>query len=100
MDKDDTLVLRSEMPGLKKQNIHISVTENDINVSGKAERAKEEKAKDYYYSERAYNSWERTVPLLVKVKSEVVKAKYQDRILEVALLRTEEAKTKKKRDKD
>jgi len=96
VDKGDTLVLRSEMPGLKKQNIHISVTENDISVSGKAERAKEEKAKDYYYSERAYSSWQRAIPLPVRVKSERVKAKYEDGILEVTLPKTEEAKAKRK----
>jgi len=96
VDKGDTLVLRSEMPGLKKQNIHISVTENDISVSGKLEKAEEEKAKDYYYSERAYSSWERTIPLPVKVKSEQVKAKYEDGILEVTLPKAEEAKAKRK----
>mgnify|MGYP001059219507 CR=1 FL=1 len=96
VDKGDTLVLRSEMPGLKKENINISVTENDISISGKVGRAKEEKAEDYYYSERAYSAWERTIPLPVKVKSEQVKAKYQDGVLEVTLPKTEEAKRVRK----
>jgi len=96
VEKGDTLVLRSEMPGLKKENINISVTENDISISGKVERAKKEKAEDYYYSEGVCSAWERTIPLPVKVKSEQVKAKYQDGVLEVTLPKTEEAKRKRK----
>ena len=43
VDKGDTLVLCSEIPGLKKKDTNISVTENDISISGKLETAKEEK---------------------------------------------------------
>jgi len=75
VDKGDTLVLRSEMPGLKKKDSKVSVTENDVSVSGKVERAKEEKEEDYYCCERAYSTWQRTIPLPVKVKSEQVKAR-------------------------
>jgi len=64
--------------------------------SGRPREPKKRKPRTITYSERAYSSWERTVLLPVKVKSEVVKAKYQDGILEVALPRTEEAKRKRK----
>lgn len=96
IDKENHLLFRAEMPGLKKKDIKISVTEHDISVSGKVERAKEEKEEDYYCCERAYSSWQRTIPLPVRVKSEEVKAKYQDGILEVTLPKTEEAKEKAK----
>ncbi len=56
VDKGDALVLRSEMPGLEKKNISVSVTEDNISISGKVERAKEEKEENCYYSERAYSS--------------------------------------------
>lgn len=96
IDKGDTLILRSEMPGVKKDNIKISVTEDDISISGKVEKAKEEKEEDYYYCERAYSSWQRVIPLPVKVKAEKAKAKYQDGILEITLPKAEEAKAKRK----
>lgn len=95
-DKGDTLVLRSEMPGVKKDDIKISVGEDEITVSGKVQRSKEEKDENYYYSERAYNSWQRTIPLPARVKSDKAKAKYEDGILEVTLPKTEEEKEKKK----
>jgi len=96
IDKKDTLIFRAQMPGLKKKNIKLSVTEDDISVLGKIERAKEEKDEDYYCCERTYSSWQRTIPLPVKVKSDQVKAEYQDGILEVTLPKTEEAKVKPK----
>lgn len=94
IEKKDSLVLRAGMPGLKKKDIKVSVTDNDITVSGKVERTKEEKEENYYYAERAYSSWERTVPLPTEVKADQVKAKYEDGILEVSLPKTEVAKAK------
>lgn len=96
IDKKDALIFRAEMPGLKKKDVKISVTEDNLMVSGKVERAKEEKEENYYCCERAYRSWERTVPLPVKIKSDKVKAKYQDGVLEVTLPKIEEAKKKPK----
>ncbi len=96
VDKGDTLVLRSEMPGVKKQDIKIAVGEDDISISGKVERKKEEKDEDYYCCERAYSAWQRTIPLPVKVKAEEAKATYENGILEITLPKAEEAKEKRK----
>jgi HSP20 family protein len=96
IDKGDTLVLRSEMPGVKKQDIKISVGEDNISISGKVERKKEEKEEDYYCCERTYSAWQRTIPLPLKVKSEQAKATYQNGVLEITLPKVEEARAKKK----
>jgi len=96
VDKKDKLILRSEMPGAKKENIKISVEEDNISISGKVEREKEEKKEDYYYSERAYSAWERTIPLPVKIKPDDVKATYKNGVLEVTLPKAKEAKAKVK----
>lgn len=96
VDKDDFLILRSEMPGVKKDNIKISITDDEVTLLGKVEQKKEEKEEDYYYSERSYSSWQRTIPLPVKIKSDKVKAKYEDGVLEITLPKVEEEKKKKK----
>ena len=96
VDKGESLVLRSEMPGVNKKDIKVSVTEDSISISGKVERKKEEKKEDYYWCERAYNSWQRTIPLPVRVKADLAKAKYENGLLEVTLPKAEEAKAKKK----
>ena len=94
VDKKDKLILRSEMPGAKKDNIKISVEEDRIHISGKVEREEEEKKEDYYYSERAYSAWERTIPLPVKIKTDDVRATYKNGVLQVTLPKCEEAKAK------
>lgn len=96
VDKGDNLVLRSELPGVKKDDIKISVTENDISISGKVEKKKEKEEENYYYAERAYSSWQRTIPLPLRIKSDAAKAKYEDGVLEITLPKTEEAKAKRK----
>jgi len=96
VDKGEDLVLRSEMPGVKKEDIKISVTEDEVTISGKVEKAREEKEEDYYYAERTYSSWQRTVPLPVKIKTDKVKAKYENGVLEVTMPKAEEAKAKRK----
>ncbi|MCD6473176.1 Hsp20/alpha crystallin family protein [Candidatus Aerophobetes bacterium] len=96
IDKKDALVLRSDMPGVKKENLKITVTDDEVSLSGKVERAKEDKKEDYYYSERAYSSWQRTIPLPVKIQSDKAKATYKDGMLEITLPKSEEAKEKRK----
>jgi len=96
IDKENVLVLRSEIPGVKKDNIKISVTDEEVTLSGKIEKKKEEKEENYYYCERAYSSWHRTIPLPVKIKSDKVKAKYEDGVLEITLPKAEEEKKKKR----
>jgi len=94
IDKEDSLILRSEIPGVKKENLKISVSDDEVSLSGKIERKKEEKEKNYYYCERAYNAWQRTLPLPVRVQSDKAKAKYEDGVLEITLPKVEEAKKK------
>jgi len=96
VDKEDCLILRSEMPGVKKDNIKITVTDDEVTLAGKVEQKKEEKKENYYYCERAYSSWQRTVPLPAKVKSDKVEAKYEDGVLEITLPKVEEEKKKKR----
>lgn len=96
VDKGDTLVLRSEMPGVKKEDVKLSVTEDSITISGKVEQAKEEKKENYYYAERTYSSWQRSIPLPVEVKPDAAKAKYENGVLEVTFPKSEKAKAKVK----
>lgn len=96
IDKKNSLVLKSEMPGVKKKDIKITVTDDEVSLSGKVEQTKEEKRENYYHCERAYNSWQRTIPLPIKVQSDKAKAAYKDGVLEVTLPKSEEAKEKRK----
>ena len=92
-DKDNVCV-RAELPGMKKEEIDLSLHNGSLSISG--ERKSEEKYKDaeVYRSERFFGRFQRTVTLPTPVAVDKVKAAYQDGILTVTLPKSEEAKPK------
>jgi HSP20 family protein len=91
-DKDSFTVV-VELPGLKKEEIDISLHDDVLTISGER-RAHEKKGKEGFRTERFYGSFQRTVTLPAAVDAKNVKASYQDGILKVVLPKAEEAKPK------
>ncbi|HEU5360620.1 MAG TPA: Hsp20/alpha crystallin family protein [Candidatus Deferrimicrobiaceae bacterium] len=88
------VVVKSELPGMKKEDIEVNLTEDSITISG--EKKKEEKVEKKGYSrlERSYGSFTRSFGLPSEVRTEEAKAKFKDGILEIRIPKTEEAKRK------
>lgn len=88
------VVVKSELPGMKKEDIEVNLTEDSITISG--EKKKEEKVEKKGYSrlERSYGSFTRSFGLPSEVRTEDAKAKFKDGILEIRIPKTEEAKRK------
>jgi HSP20 family protein len=91
----DTLTVKVELPGLKKEDIQISLHDGSLSISGerKSEKKVEENA-EVYRAERFFGRFQRTVTLPTPVNGDKVKAQYKDGILTVTLPKTEEAKPK------
>jgi HSP20 family protein len=92
-DKDN-LVVKAELPGMRKEDIEVSLHDGCLSLSG--ERKFEEKHKDaeVYRAERFVGRFQRTVTLPSPVAADKVKASYKDGILTVTLPKTEESKPK------
>jgi len=92
-DKDN-LYVKAELPGLKKEDIDISIHEDILSLGG--ERKEEAKAApaEMYRAERFVGRFQRTFTLPVPVAVDQVKATYTDGILTVSLPKTEQAKPK------
>jgi HSP20 family protein len=92
-DKDNVTV-KAELPGMKKEDIEVSLHDGALSISG--ERKSEEKFEDAetYRSERFVGRFHRTVTLPSEVKGDQVKAQYKDGVLTVTLPKAEEAKPK------
>jgi HSP20 family protein len=90
----DNVYVRAELPGMRKEDIDLSLHNGSLSISG--ERKSEEKLKDaeVYRGERFFGRFQRTVTLPAPVAVDKIKAKYQDGILTVTLPKTEEAKPK------
>ena len=93
-DKKDEIVLKAEIPGVEKENISISLSDNTITIKGESKKEEEVKEEDYYYAERSYGSFSRSLNLPAKVQAEKIKASFKDGILEIHLPKAEESKPK------
>jgi HSP20 family protein len=92
-DKDNVIV-RAEMPGMKKEEVKISIQDNVLTLKGEKKQEKEEKDANYHRIERSYGSFSRSFTLPTAVKADKVKASYKDGMLNITLPKTEEAKPK------
>jgi len=90
-DKDNVFV-KAELPGMKKEDIQVSLHAGVLSISG--ERKDEEKhgSADTYRVERFVGRFHRTITLPSQVKSDHIAAQYKDGILTVTLPKAEEAK--------
>ena len=93
-EKDDEIVVKAELPGIEKDKINISVSEGVLTLKGEVKKEKEVKEEDYFYSERSFGSFARSISLPTKVQEKKVDAKYTDGILEIRLPKAPEAKAK------
>ena len=93
-DKDNVYV-RLELPGMKKEDIELSLHDGSLSIAG--ERKGEEQSKDaeVYRAERFFGRFQRTITLPTAVAVDKVKAHYADGVLTVTLPKAEEAKPKR-----
>jgi HSP20 family protein len=92
-DKDKYTV-SVEVPGLKKEDINVSVHDGVLTVSGERKNEKTVKEGTVHRTERFYGKFSRSVSLPTAVRSDKVSAVYKDGILTVEIPKAEEAKPK------
>ncbi|MCL5096048.1 MAG: Hsp20/alpha crystallin family protein [Candidatus Omnitrophica bacterium] len=88
----DRLVVKAEIPGLKKDDIEVSLHDGTLSISGERKAEKPAADSEVYRSERFTGRFHRTIALPKPVQVEKVMASYQDGILTITLPKTEEAK--------
>lgn len=93
-EENDAIVVKAEIPGLKKEEIDISISDDAITLSGKKKDVKEVKKENFYQKEIREGSFLRTLSLPCRVDREKVKASYKDGMLEVILPKAPEEKKK------
>ena len=83
--KDNTLVTRVDLPGMKKEDVSVEVADGMLTLSGERKKEIKEEKDNYYREEREYGRFCRTVPLPKGVKADDVKATFANGVLEVAI---------------
>lgn len=92
VDRDNEVVVRAELPGVKREDIEISLTGNLLTIKGETKREEKEEKGDYYRCETSQGSFSRTVSLPAEVNEAGARARLRDGILELNLPKVEKAK--------
>jgi HSP20 family protein len=93
-EEKDTFVVKAELPGLKKEEINVSLHDGDLIISGERKHEAKSEGTEVYRAERFFGKFQRSVSLPATVAANHVKAEYKDGILTVTLPKSEEAKPK------
>ena len=94
-ETDEKVVVAVELPGIKAEDVEVSVEDSTLTVSGKREFASEVTEESYHRIERRYGSFSRAVSLPPQVDTAKVEARFADGILIVEVPKVEKAKPKK-----
>jgi len=94
-ETDSEIMMKADLPGMKMEDIDVSVEDGRLVICGERKMEKEEKGKDYVRTERSYGSFSRSFNLGVPVKEDKIRASYKDGVLEVTIPKVEPKKPKK-----
>lgn len=94
IEKKDHFLLRTEIPGIKKEDLDISVSDDSVTIRGEVKREKEEKDDRYYLVERCCGTFGRCVKLPQEIDPNKVEATLKSGILELKLPKKEVQKAK------
>ena len=83
--RDNYLVTRVDLPGMKKEDVTVEVSDGYLMLTGERKRETEEKKDNFYRSEREHGSFYRSVPMPAGVKLEDAKATFTNGVLEVSV---------------
>ena len=94
-EKEDKFVVKAEIPGMKEEDVDISVVGDTLTIKGERKAESEVKEEDYYCCERSYGSFSRSIAVPSNVDAAKIEASYEDGVLEVSLPKAPEVKPKK-----
>lgn len=93
-EEKDNYIVKAELPGMKKEDINVSIQDGELLISGERKSETKEDGAEVYRAERYFGKFQRAVSLPATVSAQEVKAEYKDGILTVTLPKSEEAKPK------
>ncbi|UCG77604.1 MAG: Hsp20/alpha crystallin family protein [Nitrospirota bacterium] len=94
INKKDKLIVRAELPGIEKEDVELSITDDTLTIKGEVRKSEEIKEDDYYLSEISYGKFSRTITVPAEVDGGKAKASMKNGVLEIVFPRTKESKPK------
>ena len=93
-ETDGDVMVKASLPGLKPEEVDITITGATLHIRGEKKEETEEEHGDYYLKERCFGSFERVLTLPVEVKADEAEASFEDGVLTLKLPKAEQVKAK------
>jgi HSP20 family protein len=84
-ETDENVIVTMDLPGIEKEDVDISIAEDELRVMAERKTETEVSEKDFHKRERSYRKFERILKLPVAVKVDEAKASLKEGVLEVTL---------------
>lgn len=84
-EKENELIVKADLPGMKPEEVEINITGDVLTVCGEKKQESEEKQPDYHYVERQYGSFRRMIQLPCKVDESAAEARFKDGVLTITM---------------
>ena len=94
-ENKDQIVLEAELPGMKPENVNISIENNVLTIHGERKFEKKDEKDNFHRVERSYGSFTRSFTLPPTVSSENAVAEFENGVLRLTLAKREEAKPRR-----
>jgi HSP20 family protein len=94
VEDKDSFIVNIELPGLKKEDLKVTVQNNILSINGEKKNEIDHKSKTFHRVERSYGSFYRSFELPISVDPSKVQAEFKDGVLRIELPKSDSAKPK------
>ncbi len=94
-ENKNEIVLEAELPGMKPEDVNISIENNVLTLHGERKFEKKDESDNFHRVERSYGSFTRSFTLPSTVSSENANAEFENGVLRLTLAKREEAKPRR-----
>lgn len=91
----EAFLVEASVPGLKAEDIQVSIEDNVLTISGELHQKEEQKERNYHRIERRYGSFKRSIALPNSVQADKIEAALENGILHLNILKAEEVKPRR-----
>jgi HSP20 family protein len=96
-EEGNDVVVKAELPGMKKEDLEVNFAHGNLIISGEKKQEEKVEKKDYYRMERSYGAFTRSFRLPADVQGDKAKATFKDGVLQIRVPKSEEARKKEKK---
>jgi|ERR1041385_4154661 HSP20 family protein len=94
IENDNAYVVKAELPGISKDDVKISITDNVLTIRGEKTEREDGTKKNFHRTERRYGAFQRSFSLPSFVDANRIEAEFKDGVLSINLPKSEQAKPK------